>query len=104
MCKMSNYIHKMLLNTKGTASIVFLVMKYLYKNNCKKLERQIIRMQIMPLVKVFVNVAVSTEKFSLQNHGGVTKSHCCDSQAVANDVIGNTVVTLGGTSPMYVMW
>ena len=25
MCKMSNYIHKMLLNTRGTASIVFLV-------------------------------------------------------------------------------
>ena len=57
----------------------------------------------MPLVKFFVNVAVSTKKCSLQNHGGVTKSHCCDSQTVANDFIGNTVVTLGGTLPMYVM-
>ena len=28
MCKMSNYIHKMLLNTRGTASIVFLVLYY----------------------------------------------------------------------------
>ena len=27
MCKMSNYIHKMLLNTRGTASIVFLVIE-----------------------------------------------------------------------------
>ena len=25
MCKMSNYIHKIFLNTRGTASIVFLV-------------------------------------------------------------------------------
>ena len=39
----------------------------------------------------------------LQNHGGVTKSHCCDSQTVSNDFIGNVVVTLGGTLPMYVM-
>ena len=30
MCKMSNYIHKMLLNTRGTASIVFLVTKTTY--------------------------------------------------------------------------
>ena len=45
-----------------------------------------------------MNVAVSTKKCSLQNHGGVTKSHCCDSQTVANDFIGNTVVTLGGTA------
>ena len=29
MCKMSNYIHKMLLNTRGTASIVFLVKIFL---------------------------------------------------------------------------
>ena len=43
------------------------------------------------------------KKCSLLNHGGVTKSHCCDSQTVANDFIGNTVVTLGGTLPMYVM-
>ena len=43
-----------------------------------------------------MNVAVSTKKCSLLNHGGVTKSHCCDSQTVANDFIGNTVVTLGG--------
>ena len=50
-----------------------------------------------------MNVAVSTKKCSLQNHGGVIKSHCCDSQTVANDFIGNNVVTLGGTLPMYVM-
>ena len=38
-------------------------------------------------------------KFSLQNHGGVTKSGCCDPQirVVANGFIGNTVVTLRGT-------
>ena len=53
----------------------------------------------MPLF--FVNVAVSTKKCSLQSHGGVTKSHCCDSQTVANDFIGNTVVTLRGTLPVY---
>ena len=50
-----------------------------------------------------MNVAVSTKKCSLQNHDGVTKSHCCDLQTVANDFIGNAVVTLGGTLPMYVM-
>ena len=44
------------------------------------------------------------KKCSLRNHGGVTKSHCCDSQTVANDFIGNTVVTFGGILPMYVMW
>ena len=31
MCKMSNYIHKMLLNTRGTASIVFLVLSHDYR-------------------------------------------------------------------------
>ena len=51
-----------------------------------------------------MNVAVSTKKCSLQNHGGVTKSYLLtDSQTVANDFIGNTVVALGGTLPMYVM-
>ena len=40
-------------------------------------------------------------KFSLQNHGGVTKSHCCDPQTVANGFIGNTVVTLRGTLPTF---
>ena len=40
---------------------------------------------------------ISTKQCSLQNHGGVTKSHCCDSQKVGNDVIGNTVVTLRWT-------
>ena len=57
----------------------------------------------MPLVKFFCECCSFHEKCSLQNHGGVTKSHCCDSQTVANDFIGNTVVTLGGTLPMYVM-
>ena len=33
----------------------------------------------------------------------MTKSHCCDSQTVGNYFIGNTVVTLGGTLPMYSM-
>ena len=40
-------------------------------------------------------------KFSLQNHGGVTKSHCYDPQTVANGFIGNTVVTLRGTLPTF---
>ena len=55
----------------------------------------------MPLVKFFVNVAVSTKKCSLQNHGGVTKSHCCDSQTVANGFSVNSAVTLGGTLPTF---
>ena len=43
----------------------------------------------------------STKKCSSQNHGGVTKSHCCDSQTVANCFIGNPAVTLGETLPTF---
>ena len=38
---------------------------------------------------------------SSQNQGGVTKSHCCDSQTVPNGFIGNSAVTLGGTLPTF---
>ena len=31
----------------------------------------------------------------------MTKSHCCDSQTVANGFIGNSAVTLGGTLPTF---
>ena len=34
MCKMPNYIHKMLLNTRGTASIVFLVSESTADSKC----------------------------------------------------------------------
>ena len=43
----------------------------------------------------------STKKCSSQNHGGVTKSHCCDSQTVANGFIGNFALTLEGTLPTF---
>ena len=43
----------------------------------------------------------STKKCSSRNHGGVTKSHCCNSQTVANGFIGNTAVTLRGTLPTF---
>ena len=43
----------------------------------------------------------STKKCSSQNHGGVTKSHCCDSRTVANGLIGNTLATLRGTLPTF---
>ena len=49
----------------------------------------------------FVNVAVSMKECSLWNHSGLTKSHCCDSQTVANGFIGNTAVTLRGTLPAF---
>ena len=31
----------------------------------------------------------------------MTKTHCCDSQTVANGFIGNSAVTLGGTLPTF---
>ena len=43
----------------------------------------------------------ATKKCSLQNHAGVTKSHFCDLQTVANGFIGNTAVTLRGTLPTF---
>ena len=56
----------------------------------------------MPLVKFFLwMLQFSTKKCSSQNHGGVTKSHCCDSQTVANGFIGNSAVTLEGTLPTF---
>ena len=43
----------------------------------------------------------SMKKCSSQNHGGVPKSHCYDSQTVANGFIGNSAVTVGGTLPTF---